>query len=72
MSDQWGSQPETEPALGGAVPDLGRSEPTSGWAGGPSAAATPPPPKVAIEDMPTAGARVGVYLEELASGVNDA
>ncbi len=65
MSEQWGGQggPET-PAAG---PGLGRTEPASGWASGPTAAATAPPQKVPIEQMPTAGSRLGTYLEELAS-----
>jgi formiminotetrahydrofolate cyclodeaminase len=67
VSDQWGGGQGSESALG-AVPDLGRQEQgASGWAAGPSAAATAPPEKVPIEEMPTAGSRVGVYLEELAS-----
>jgi formiminotetrahydrofolate cyclodeaminase len=67
VSDQWGSsQQETDPSVGG-LPDVSRSEQASGWASGPSAAATARPEKVPIEEMPTAGARVGVYLEELAS-----
>jgi formiminotetrahydrofolate cyclodeaminase len=65
VSDQWGGQHESEVAAGG--PDLARSEPASGWAAGPSTAATAAPERVPIEEMPTAGARVGVYLEELAS-----
>jgi len=65
VSEQWGGQggPET-PAAG---PGLGRTEPASGWASGPTAAATAPPQKVPIEQMPTAGSRLGTYLEELAS-----
>jgi formiminotetrahydrofolate cyclodeaminase len=66
VSDQWGGQRESESTVG-AVPDVGREQPASGWASGPSAAATAPPEKVPIEDMPTAGSRVGVYLEDLAS-----
>jgi len=67
VSDQWGGPQGSESALG-AVPDLGRQEQgASGWAAGPSTAATAPPEKVPIEEMPTAGSRVGVYLEELAS-----
>jgi formiminotetrahydrofolate cyclodeaminase len=65
VSDQWGGQHEPESSVG-AVPDLAR-EPASGWAAGPSTAAATRPEKVPIEEMPTAGSRVGVYLEELAS-----
>ncbi len=67
MSDQWGGGQQGSESPVGSVPDLARTEPTSGWAGGPSAAASARPEKVPIEDMPTAGARVGVFLEELAS-----
>jgi formiminotetrahydrofolate cyclodeaminase len=66
VSEQWGGQNEPESTVG-AVPELGRPEPASGWAAGPSTAATARPEKVPIEEMPTAGSRVGVYLEELAS-----
>jgi formiminotetrahydrofolate cyclodeaminase len=67
VSDQWGGQGESDTTVGG-VPGMGREQPTSGWAaGGQTAAAAAPPEKVPIEEMPTAGSRVGVYLEELAS-----
>jgi formiminotetrahydrofolate cyclodeaminase len=66
VSDQWGGQREPETSVG-ALADIGREQPTSGWAGGQSTSAVAPPEKVPIEEMPTAGARVGVYLEELAS-----
>ena len=68
MSDQWGGQRESESTTSTSVPDLGLpQQPASGWASGPSTASTAPAEKVPIEDMPTAGSRVGVYLEELAS-----
>jgi formiminotetrahydrofolate cyclodeaminase len=67
VSDRWGGRQGSEGTLG-AVPELGRPEQLgSAWAAGPAAAETAPPEKVPIEDMPTGGARVGVYLEELAS-----
>jgi len=67
VSDQWGGRQGSE-STAGAVPGLGRPEqPASGWAAAPSTASTASPEKVPIEDMPTAGSRVGVYLEELAS-----
>jgi formiminotetrahydrofolate cyclodeaminase len=65
VSDQWGGQQGSESSIG--MPDLGRSDQGSGWAGAPSTSATTRPEKVPIEEMPTAGARVGAYLEELAS-----
>lgn len=65
MSEQWGGHGGAETPA--AAPGVGRTEPASGWAGGPTAAATAPPQKVPIEQMPTAGSRLGTYLEELAS-----
>jgi formiminotetrahydrofolate cyclodeaminase len=64
VSDQWGGRQESEAPVG-APPDLGAPEP-SGWAGD-ATAASAAPVKVPIDQMPTAGSRVGVYLEELAS-----
>jgi formiminotetrahydrofolate cyclodeaminase len=65
VSDQWGGQQESESSVG-AVPGLGASGPAGGWAGDAKTDAAAPV-KVPIDQMPTAGARVGVYLEELAS-----
>ncbi len=65
MSDQWGGQRESE-ASAGSAPGLGASDPTSGWAGEAKTAAAAPV-KVPIDQMPTAGTRIGAYLEELAS-----
>ncbi len=65
MSDQWGGQRESE-ASAGSAPGLGASDPASGWAGEAKTAATTPV-KVPIDQMPTAGTRIGAYLEELAS-----
>lgn len=66
MSDQWGGRHESEAPVGGAPSDLGAPDPASGWAGD-AKTASAPPVKVPIDEMPTAGARVGVYLEDLAS-----
>jgi formiminotetrahydrofolate cyclodeaminase len=74
MSDQWGSGPAVPGGLGGASnqPDppaapVDVSPPAaSAWATGPSTASAPPS-KVPIEDMPTAGTRLGRYLDDLAS-----
>ncbi len=66
MNEQWGGQGGSETQDAAPSSGLGRTEPTSGWAGGPSAAA-PAPQKVPIEQMPTAGSRLGTYLAELAS-----
>ena len=65
MSDQWlpperGSQPTP------TVPGLSTEASGSTWAAPPSAA-SPKPTKVPIVEMPTAGTRIGAYLEDLAS-----
>jgi formiminotetrahydrofolate cyclodeaminase len=66
MSDQW-MPPERagEPAPP-PIPDLAAERSTGAWGSG-TGAAKPETAKVPIEDMPTAGTRVGAYLEDLAS-----
>jgi formiminotetrahydrofolate cyclodeaminase len=66
VSDQWGGQQGSEAPVG-AVPELGASDPASGCATREAGAASAPPVKVPIDQMPTGGARVGTYLEDLAS-----
>jgi formiminotetrahydrofolate cyclodeaminase len=66
---QWGTpqEPGQDPP-GAAAPDasaFGGAEAQT-W-GTPTPAASGPPPKVPIEQMPTAGSRLGRYLDELAS-----
>jgi len=66
MSDNWvRPEPEAQPTPAPA-PDMSADAAGGGWASGPIAAA-PAPVKVPIDEMPTAGARVGAYLERLAS-----
>jgi formiminotetrahydrofolate cyclodeaminase len=66
MSDHWMPvEPEAQPAPAG-TPGLPAEAPGSSWAA-PAMATSAKPAKVPIEDMPTAGTRVGAYLEALAS-----
>jgi len=66
MSDQWMPvEPAAEPAPA-STPDLSADAPGGSWAA-PATGASAKPVKVPIEDMPTAGTRVGAYLEDLAS-----
>ncbi len=69
MSDHWvspeqGTAPERTPPP--SAPDLSGDASAGTWAGS-ATASSKPPAKVPIVDMPTAGTRVGAYLEDLAS-----
>jgi len=63
MSDIWGGASETPGAAstGADAPPGGQS-----WAA-PATTSHGPPPKVPIDQLPTAGARVGRFLDDLAS-----
>jgi formiminotetrahydrofolate cyclodeaminase len=60
MSQTWGGTPDPEPP---SSPSAGASQ---SWAT-PAATTSGPPPKVPIDQPPTAGSRLSNYLEELAS-----
>ncbi len=67
MSDQWGGIPGEGPTPSTSAEPSPAAEPGAAtWASGPSTASVSPR-KVPIEDMPTAGTRLGRYLEDLAS-----
>jgi formiminotetrahydrofolate cyclodeaminase len=63
VSDIWGGASETpeRPAAGADAPAGGQS-----WAT-PATRSQGPPPKVPIDQLPTAGSRVGRFLDDLAS-----
>jgi len=64
MSEQWGKSWEEPPAA--PAPDMPADQPAGAW-GGAGAAAPVAPAKVPTDRMPTAGSRLGAYLEDLAS-----
>jgi formiminotetrahydrofolate cyclodeaminase len=61
MSDQWEDQRSAEPT----TPSVPPASPGGGWGIAPSPESTAPR-KVPIEQMPTAGARLGSFLDLLA------
>ena len=63
MSDQWQGPAEPERVT---TPDVLAERPSSAW-GAPATSGPATRGRVPIEDMPTAGTRVGIYLEALAS-----
>jgi formiminotetrahydrofolate cyclodeaminase len=62
MSDQWEGTRDREAEI---VPPSVSEASSGGWSPAPTESAAPT--KVPIDQLPTAGARVGVYLEDLAS-----
>ena len=65
MSDTWSGSQQPDPF--GQAP---REDGGGGWAGAPAGgglASSNRPAKMPIDDMPTAGSRIAVYLEDLAS-----
>jgi formiminotetrahydrofolate cyclodeaminase len=67
MSDhQWGSGWDEAPPA--PAPDMPADQPVGAWGSGGIAAAAVPT-RVPIDQMPTAGTRLGAYLEDLASDV---
>lgn len=69
MSDPWGGMPSTPSTPGTPAdrPPPSDPQPSSAPTWGVSATASAPVAKVPIDDMPTAGSRIGRYLEDLAS-----
>jgi formiminotetrahydrofolate cyclodeaminase len=63
MSDQWEGRKAPEPP---SIVAPSAPEPSAGWGASPGSESEAPK-KVPIDQMPTAGARVAVFLEELAS-----
>jgi formiminotetrahydrofolate cyclodeaminase len=69
MSDTWGGTSEAPPPVGSAP--AAPAAPTGAGGGQswaiPTETTTGPPPKVPIEQLPTAGSRLSHYLDDLAS-----
>jgi formiminotetrahydrofolate cyclodeaminase len=76
MSDQWRSDPAAppssepavteEPASSGGWATPTNTETTTPWSA-PATAESTTPKKIPIEQMPTAGSRVGTFMDDLAS-----
>jgi formiminotetrahydrofolate cyclodeaminase len=63
MSDQWRSDPAPPPSVPSVTDEPAIS---TGW-GTPATTESATPKKVPIEQMPTAGSRMGTFLDDLAS-----
>jgi len=66
MSQTWGGTPEPTTPGGTAPPSAPAAGGGRSWAA-PAATTSGPPPKVPIEQLPTAGSRLSGYLDDLAS-----